>query len=135
MANLNQFYKGEAIKITVADDEGSALVGEYDSNGGKGNHSTSPDTYKFAGLRAYPDDLNLENGDVNKIKPFKTASTGEGSGILFIIDGSESKGMAEGQYTVELIYGEDDANRTIVKTNHAFTLVDSAYRRMDSPNS
>ena len=135
MANLNQFYKGEAIKITVADDEGNVLVGEYSSDGEKGNHSTSPDTYKFAGLRAYPDDLNLENGDVNKIKPFKTASSGEGSGILFTIDGSESKNMEEGQYTVELIYGEDDASRTIVKTNHAFTLVGSAYKRKDSTNS
>lgn len=135
MANLNQFYKGEAIKITVADDEGSALVGEYTYDGVKGNHSDNPDTDKFAGLRAYPDDLNLENGDVNKIKPFKTASSGEGAGILFIIDGDVSKTMEEGQYTVELIYGENDAARTIVKTNHAFTLVGSAYKLKDSPNS
>lgn len=129
MANLNQFYKGEAIKITVADDDGNALVGEYNSTGDKGNHSENPDTYKYAGLRAYPDDLNLENGESTKIKPFKPATSGDGAGKVFSIAGDVSKTMEEGQYTVELIYGTGNDDRTIVKTNHAFTLVGSAFKR------
>ena len=83
MANLNQFYKGEAIKITVADDEGNALVGEYSSTGVKGTYDGS--TYKYAGLRVYPDDLNLENGESTKIKPFKPATSGDGAGKVFSI--------------------------------------------------
>lgn len=129
MANLNQFYKGEAIKITVADDEGRALVGEYNSSGEKGNYSEFPDIFKFAGLRAYPDDLNLDNGDSSKIKPFKPDTSDSGAGKVFSIAGDVSKTMEEGQYTVELIYGQGDNNRTIVKTNHAFTLVGSAFKR------
>lgn len=127
MANLNQFYKGEAIKITVADDEGNALVGEYSSTGVKGTYDGS--TYKYAGLRAYPDDLNLENGESTKIKPFKPATSGNGAGKVFSIAGDVSKTMEEGQYTVELIYGTGNDDRTIVKTNHAFTLVGSAFKR------
>lgn len=127
MANLNQFYKGEAIKITVADDEGNALVGEYNSTGVKGAYNGS--TYKYAGLRAYPDYLNLENGEPSKIKPFKPDISESGAGKVFSIAGDVSMTMEEGQYTVELIYGTGDNNRTIVKTNHAFTLVGSAFKR------
>lgn len=127
MANLNQFYKGEAITVTVKDDDGNALVGEYNSTGVKGTYDGS--TYKYAGLRAYPDDLNLENGESSKIKPFKPDTSDSGAGKVFSIAGDVSKTMDEGQYTVELIYGTGDDNRTIVKTNHAFTLVGSAFKR------
>lgn len=119
MANLNQFYKGEAITVTVTDDNGDALVGQYNANG-----EIDADDGEYAGLRAYPDDLNLENGDTSKIKAFKTSD-----GKIFTIDGEASLAMEAGQYTIELIYGQDDASRVIVKSVHAFTLVGSAYKR------
>ena len=118
MANLNQFYKGEAITVTVKDDDGNALSGEYDGAGNSGGD--------YAGLRAYPDDLNLENGNVENIKKFTTSD-----GMSFSISGSSSKTMVDGQYTIELIYGSGDSDRVIVKTPHAFTLVGSAYKRQN----
>jgi len=118
MANLNQFYKGEAITVTVKDDDGKALVGEYNKDGELGG--------EYAGVRTYPDDLNLENGDENKIFKFTTED-----GIVFSIDGNTSKGMVDGQYTIELIYGNDQNDRVIVKSIHAFTLVGSAFNRLN----
>lgn len=118
MANLNQFYKGETIKVTVTDDDGYALVGQYTEDGNIGG--------EFAGLRAYPDDLNLENGDESKIKEFSTSD-----GKVFFIDGETSKSMIDGQYTIEIIFGEDDNSRVIVKSVHAFTIVGSAFKRQN----
>lgn len=123
MANLNQFYKGEAITI-VAPKEGEALVGEFNASG-----EFVEDSSAYAGMRTYPDDLNLENGDTGKIIPFSVIETGDYRGRLFIIDGGKSKTMVDGAYTVELIYGVGDANRTIVKYKHAFTLVGSSFKR------
>ena len=129
MANINQFYKGEAIQITVADDEGNALVGEYNYLGSKGTYDGS--TYKYAGLMAYPDNLDLDNGSSDKIKPFKVESSGDGAGKVFHISGSVSKTMDEGQYTLELVYGKNDDSRIIVKTNNAFIIIGSAFKRQN----
>lgn len=128
MANLNQFYKGEAITVTVKDDDGNALVGQYDSSGNEGNYDG--EIYKYASIRAYPDDLNLENGDTAKIKQFLPSE----DGTVFSIDGETSKEMVDGQYTIELIYGKDDTERVIVKSVHAFTIAGSAYKRELSNN-
>lgn len=120
MANLNQFYKGEAITVTVKDDDGNALVGEYNGEGSLDENG------EYAGLRAYPDDLNLENGELNKIVSFTT-----NDGIVFSISGRVSIGMVDGQYTIELIYGSGETDRVIVKSTHAFTLVGSAFKRQN----
>lgn len=126
MANLNQFYKGEAITI-IAPKEGEMLKGEYDVDG-----NFMLDSEGYAGMRAYPDDLNLENGDPNKIVPFTTTPTGDYAGRAFTIDGGRSKDMVDGSYTVELVYGVGNDNRVIVKYKHAFTLVGSSYKRKDA---
>ena len=126
MANLNQFYKGEAITI-IAPKEGAALEGEYDDKG-----VFYKEYVGYAGMRAYPDDLNLENGDENKIYPFAITDT---EGRVFTIDGDQSKKMVDGSYTVELIYGIGDEKRTIVKYKHAFTIVGSSYKRKDAPQT
>jgi hypothetical protein len=125
MSTVSQFNKGEAIKITVVDDDGSMLEGEYKADGTIGSSSSEQ---VYAGLRTYPDDLNLETGDTTKIKHFTTASSGDTAGKLFTLEGNFTKGMDEGQYTLELIYGKGDDNRVIVKANHAFNLVGTAYK-------
>lgn len=121
MANLNQFYKGEVIKVTVTDEDGGILSGQYNGDG-----EIDLTSGEYAGLRAYPDDLNLENGNENNIKPFSTDD-----GVVFSLTGEDSLQMVDGQYTLELIYGGED-DRVIVKTPHAFTLVGSAYKRKDA---
>lgn len=130
MANLNQFYKGEAISI-IAPRNGDALYGDFDADGSFNSEGTG----KYAGMRTYPDDLNLENGDDAKIKNFQVVTTGDFAGKLFTIDGSRSKKMVEGSYTIELIYGEGDDNRVIVKYKSAFSLVGSAFKRQSETNT
>lgn len=133
MANLNQFYKGEAITIIAPKGNSPALEGEYKSDGSIG---TTELEQIFAGMRAYPNDLNLENGDASKIIPFHVSdSEGDTYGKLFTIDGSRSLEMVEGAYTVELIYGKGDDERVIVKYKSAFTIVGSAYKREDEENA
>lgn len=125
MANLNQFYQGEAIKITVTADGGSALVGEYDAGGSRGEYDGT--TFMYAGMRAYPNNWSPNGGESGKIKNFSTPG-GEGAGKVFVIPGDVSRTMEEGAYAVELVYGVGDGDRVIVKTNNAFVLVGSAFK-------
>ena len=132
MAKSNQFYKGEAVKIIAPKGNSPALEGEYKSDGTIGESASEQ---LFAGMRAYPTDLNLDNGDINNIFPFHVSDTeGDTYGKLFTIDGSRSLDMVEGQYTVELIYGRGDDGRVIVKYRNAFSIVGSAYKREDEEN-
>ena len=110
MANLRQFNKGEAITITVTPETGVTL--------------TDPVLY------VYPDALDLDNSpDVNKIHEIRNPSV-SGSIYTFTITPAitKSDNMPSGDYTVELKYGSDSAI-TIVKQNHAFTLVESGYNK------
>lgn len=179
MANLNQFYKGEAIKVTIKNDDGSYLSGDYMADGttigyvlltqepsdwssnygnyykrtttGTYQHLTSAETFqqnkyykfvsqtttahKYAGMRAYPDNFDLENGDIDKIKKFTVDSEGDNEGKLFTLSADQTKEMEEGSYTIEIIYGKGDTDRTIVKTNHSFVLFGSAYKKEDETQS
>lgn len=104
MANLNQFFKGEVIQITVTNDSGTAITG--------------------ATILAYLDSLDLTD-DTNKPEPKKFT---EGSNGVYTIAGDDTIEMTAGSYTIEVIQNIDTSgSRTIVKTNNAFTLVDSGY--------
>ena len=111
MANLRQFNKGETIQITVTPDTGVTM--------------TSPVLY------VYPDSLDLNsNPDTSKIIKIDTF-TGVTT-MTFTIDPTTTGGsnMPAGDYTVELKYGSSN-DITVVKQNHAFTLVESGYNKKD----
>ena len=115
MANLRQFNKGETIQITVTPDTGVTM--------------TSPVLY------VYPDSLDLNrNPDTNKIIKIDT-STGTTT-KTFTIGPTTTGGanMPAGDYTVELKYGSSN-DITVVKQNHAFTLVESGYNKKESASS
>lgn len=114
MANLRQFNKGETIKITVTPDTGVSME--------------SPVLY------VYPDNLDLNTDpDTKKIIAIENPIE-SGSDKVFTIDPSKTGGddMPAGDYTVELKYGSTDI--TIVKQNHAFTLVESGYNVKNPPS-
>lgn len=103
MSNLSQFFRGETIPITVTPAAGKTMTN--------------------VGMLVYPDNLDLNNPDNASKVIAVTNPTQSGSSFVFSIPPATTKTMDAGPYTIELYYGFV----TIVRTNNAFTLVESAY--------
>lgn len=152
MARLNQFYKGEDIKITINYDADAGFA-EYDAQGNPlYDEQGNPIQLNFC-LLVYPDTLDLTNAtnradkiarintndDYDTINndsereisetPYWRQNVDSESGIpisvTFVIPYGKTKTLDSGDYTIELVYGNDDA-RKILRQNRSFTLVDSA---------
>ena len=112
MAAIKQFNKGETINITITPDSSVTM--------------TSPVLY------VYPDNLKLDSlsaSDKAKIQEISTFTDGDGKKIFTIPpDTTKGANMPAGDYTVELKYGSG-TDISIVKQNHAFTLVESGYNK------
>lgn len=109
MANLRQFSKGEDIKITITPDSGVTI------------------SVSEAKVVVYPDSLDLSNesSSSSKIKEYGlTLSNSVYTATIPKADTS-SDNMPAGDYTIELKYGSSEVS--IVRQNHAFTLVESGY--------
>lgn len=119
MATLNQFYKGEDIKITVKP------TGDSDFN-----------TETDCAMYVFPDTLDMDDAsEENKSKIQKISypsgesdvntATNVDDTIVFKIPYTVTTNMEQGDYNIELRYGSSD-EKTIIRSNHAFVLVSSS---------
>ena len=133
MANLRQFNKGETIQITVTPDSGvkmdSPILYVYPDSL---DLNSNPDTLKIQKIPdvsegAYTDGSEDDNGNIRKSNDAE---------YVFSIcpDVTGDADMPAGDYTVELKYGSSN-DITVVKQNHAFTLVESGYNKKESASS
>lgn len=135
MARLNQFYKGEDIKITINYDADAGFVEPAEGQ------------LNFC-LLVYPDtlDLTIETNRNDKIARIERSNNAQSAdtpywvqvreqsediGITFVIPYGKTMTLDSGDYTIELVYG-DDISRKILRQNRSFTLVDSAGEYVES---
>lgn len=112
MATLRQFSKGDDIVITITPESGVSIDTTNDK------------------ICVYPDnlDLNNETSISEKIKIYSIMNT-NGVYTSTIPKGDTSgANMPAGDYTIELKYGgHNNTPVSIIRQNHAFTLVESGY--------
>lgn len=110
--NGNQFYRGEDIIITVAPDENEVFT------------TSTP-----SAALVYPDGLDKSAEDASSHIVRANRST-SGDNTVFTIPYGDTLAMELGDYTVEIIFG-DENGRTIAVHRSAFELKRSAQEVMN----
>lgn len=106
MATLNQFYQGELISVTAKAADGGSL--------------TDPVMlFHLTGL-----DLT-DTANASKVVEVSSFSD-TANGYVFSLSPTTTLAMDAGDYTAELYFGTS-SDRTIVRADQAFTLVESGF--------
>lgn len=103
----NKFFRGEDIVITANLD---------------GNEDFTVETP--CRMLVYPADLDLCKGDTSKI--VEATAMAQESNIVFRVAHSTTATMQPGEYNIEIVYEPTEGQRTILRSDRAFTLEDSA---------